>query len=184
MINMQQYDSSMNKSFTKDQTTKFKYAVNFNIFYETTFGEELYVVGSLPELGKWKEYKLKLYWGEGHIWTNKEPLLTNHPFFEYKYTLHGTDGGIQAWESGVNRIACLETLPSSDKTSANMPKLIYIQDVWQEYKIRFTIFDPLYEPGDEMFLSPNPDSGLSNSMQMHRTQYAEEWLTSKYGKPI
>jgi len=64
-----------------------------------------------------------------------------------------------------------------------MPKLIYIQDVWEEYKIRFTIFDPLYEKGDQMFLSPNPDSGISNSLQMERTQYPEEWLMSKYGKP-
>lgn len=92
MVNMQQYDSSMNKSFTKDQTTKFKYAINFNIFYETTFGEEIFVVGSIPELGGWKEYKLKLFWNDGHIWRNKEPLLVNHAFFEYKYTLHGTDG--------------------------------------------------------------------------------------------
>lgn len=34
-----------------------------------------------------------------------------------------------------------------------------------------------------MFLSPNPESGLTDSMQMQRTNYPEEWLTSKYGKP-
>ena len=46
------------------------------------------------------------------------------------------------------------------------------------------MFDPLYEKGDQMFLSPNPASGLTTSIKMERTQHPDEWLISKYGKPI
>lgn len=38
---------------------------------------------------------------------------------------------------------------------------IQIHDIWQEFKVRFTIFDPLYKPDDEMWLKPNPDSGIT-----------------------
>lgn len=44
---MVNYNPSMNKNLTKEQTGKYKYAVNFNIFYETLFGEEVYVLGSI-----------------------------------------------------------------------------------------------------------------------------------------
>ena len=82
----------MNKGLSKSEQGMYKYAINFNIFYETTFGEEVYVIGSIKELGLWKDYKLKLFWNEGHIWRNKEPLLVNHSHFEYKYVIFGTDG--------------------------------------------------------------------------------------------
>ena len=95
LVNMQTYNPRMNKNLTKEETGKFKYAINFNIFYETTFGEEVYVLGSIKELGLWKAYKLKLFWTDNHIWRNKEPLLVNDPYFEYKYALFGTDGELQ-----------------------------------------------------------------------------------------
>lgn len=116
MVNMESYNPNMNKSLTKEQTGKYKYAINFNIFYETTFGEELYVMGSIKELGQWKAYKLKLYWTENHCWRNEEPLLCNDPYFEYKYALFGVDGTLTCWENGINRIADLETLPSQETT--------------------------------------------------------------------
>ena len=92
-----------------------KYAINFNIFYETTPGEEIYVIGSIKELGMWKRLELKLFWNEGHIWRNKEPLLVNHDHFEYKYVKtdegidvsKGIDGFKSTFETGVNRIADL-----------------------------------------------------------------------------
>ena len=69
----------------------FKYAVNFEIYFKTKPGQEIYVLGSIPELGEWKTGILKLYWTEGHIWKNKEPLFINHPYFEYKYALFDLD---------------------------------------------------------------------------------------------
>jgi hypothetical protein len=51
-----------------EQISNGKYAVNFSIFYETKFGEEVWVLGSIKELGQWKEYKIKLFWGDNHCW--------------------------------------------------------------------------------------------------------------------
>lgn len=178
----------MNKNLSKEETGKYKYAINFSVFYETTFGQEIWVLGSIKELGQWKEYKLKLFWSDGHCWINKEPLLVNSPYFEYKYALFGVDGQLEIFENGINRIADLETLPSQDTGTSlkqsGQPKLIYIHDVWETYNIRFTLFDPLYEHGDMMFMVPNPGSGLNSTIQMERTRYEEEWLTAKYGKPV
>ena len=88
------------------------------------------------------------------------------------------------WENGINRIADLETLPHELPSTPNAPKHVFVHDVWEEYKIRFTIFDPLYEKGDQMMLIPEAGSGLSSTYPMHRIESPEEWLLSKYGKPV
>jgi hypothetical protein len=44
------------------------YHVNFKVFYQTIPGESICVLGSIPELGSWKELKCHLKWTEGHIW--------------------------------------------------------------------------------------------------------------------
>lgn len=46
-------------------------------------------------------------------------------------------------------------------------KLVTLNDQWEEYKIRFTVFDPWYEPGDELWFTPNNKSGLKK-LQMSR----------------
>jgi len=106
------------------------------------------------------------------------------PYFEYKFVLFGTEGELQFWEAGINRIADLETLPHEMSSTPNGPKHVFIHDVWEEYKIRFTLFDPLYERGDQMVLIPEAGSGLSNTYPMNRVESPEEWLLSKYGKPV
>lgn len=160
------------------------YAVNFSIFYETKFGEEVWVLGSIKELGLWKEYKIKLYWGDNHCWSTKEPVIVNAPYFEYKYALFGVQGELEFWENGINRIADLETLPFEDATSSSGIKHIFISDVWEEYKLRFTLYDPLYERGDQMVMCPSDNSGLDTTYPMERIDGPEDWLLSKYGKAV
>ena len=104
------------------------------------------------------------------------------------------------WERGVNRIANLEMMTSDidcekqDMDPVETPSgrayyppsyinSIQIHDIWQEFKVRFTIYDPLYQPEDEMWLKPNPDSGIT-AVPMRRTTFPEQWLQSKYGKPV
>jgi len=53
--------------------------------YQTPPGEEIYILGSIPELGDWKDRKCKLTWTEGHVWITAEPILTTAPYFRYKY---------------------------------------------------------------------------------------------------
>ena len=61
-------------------------------------------------------------------------------------------------------------------------KAISLYDVWESYKIRFTLFDPLYSQNDEMWLQTSIESGM-NAIKMERT-IQQQWLTSKYGKPV
>ena len=79
----------------------------FNVFYETQFHESIAVLGSAPELGRWKEYKYHLEWTEGHVWRSKEPFYTNSQFFKYKYILL-KHGKFVKYERGIDRIADLE----------------------------------------------------------------------------
>jgi len=58
------------------------------------FGENIGVVGNIPELGSWKKETafLKMKWTEGHIWETEEPIFISYnpsrpPYFMYKYVL-------------------------------------------------------------------------------------------------
>lgn len=93
------------------------YALHFSIFYETIVGESISVVGNLPELGLWVEYKCHLQWTEGHIWKSVEPIIVNKPYFQYKYVLL-QEGEVSGWEEGVDRIADLDALPQVSNTLA------------------------------------------------------------------
>ena len=45
------------------------YSLTFKIKMETKMGESMSVVGSLNELGRWKDFRVaKMKWTEGHIW--------------------------------------------------------------------------------------------------------------------
>lgn len=47
-----------------------------------------------------------------------EPVVTQHPFFSYKYVLMDKDKTeMVRWESGVDRIADLRLLPEMSKQS-------------------------------------------------------------------
>jgi hypothetical protein len=88
------------------------YSLSLSIFYETIPGESICIVGSIPELGGWKELKAHMTWTEGHIWVLDQPIITNEPFFSYKYVLmDGDKKKVVKWESGIDRIAELRLLP-------------------------------------------------------------------------
>jgi len=90
--------------------------LNLKIFYETNFGEDLYVLGHIEEMGSWKKYKCGLLWTEGHIWVTEKPIITNEPYFAYKYILL-EQGSLKVWETGVNRMADLTILPPGQPLS-------------------------------------------------------------------
>jgi len=37
-------------------------------------GEDLFITGSIPELGLWRNYKCAMKWTPGHIWETVEPI--------------------------------------------------------------------------------------------------------------
>ena len=88
------------------------YQVTFRVNYETKPGETVCVLGSLPELGVWKEFKHHMKWTEGNIWESITPLQTHQFYFQYKYSLLQDKGTRQVdWETGVDRLADLELMP-------------------------------------------------------------------------
>ena len=88
------------------------YRVTFRVQIKVNFGESICVLGSIPELGKWKEYKHHLKWTEGNIWESVSPLTTHSFFFQYKYALLDKNATeLINWEKGIDRLADLEIMP-------------------------------------------------------------------------
>lgn len=86
------------------------YNLTLKIKMETKFGESMSIVGSLPELGKWRDFKVaKMKWTEGHIWVMNIVLPAKSSIFMYKY-VKVVNGNAGTWEQGYNRIADLLSL--------------------------------------------------------------------------
>ena len=64
------------------------YHINLKLKYHTKFGQSICVMGSIPELGEWKQAKCHLKWSEGHFWFTEIPIKTKNSFFMYKYVLY------------------------------------------------------------------------------------------------
>ncbi|GAA3766847.1 carbohydrate-binding module family 20 domain-containing protein [Salinactinospora qingdaonensis] len=80
---------------------------SFEATVETSYGQEVYVVGSLPELGAWDPANgLHLSADTYPVWTATVDLPADTTF-EYKYVKLTTDGTVE-WESGANRSATAE----------------------------------------------------------------------------
>ena len=87
------------------------FSVSFKLHYKTVPGEDLFVVGEIPELGTVGEHKHPLKWTQGHIWVSEIPLLTSQSIFHYKYVLLGVKKEVLNSEQGIHRIADLSLLP-------------------------------------------------------------------------
>ena len=98
--------------------------VCFSVVYQTNWGQNVYVVGDLPQLGEWREHSaIKLRWTEGHVWTTTIRIPPNLPF-HYKYLIKGDDG-FRRWEDGPNRYA----------TAAESP----LENLWEQTKVTLAV---------------------------------------------
>lgn len=86
------------------------FQVVFKLKYVTVPGEDLYVIGDLPQLGSTSELKHSLKWTEGHIWVSEQPLSTSTPYFSYKYVKVDREKKITDQEDGIQRVADLTLL--------------------------------------------------------------------------
>lgn len=77
----------MTNEFGNKGGNRKKFKVLFSVPYETKLGESIAVVGSLKELGRWKDIKVNLTWTEGHVWKLLSPLEVSEQVFSYKYAL-------------------------------------------------------------------------------------------------
>ena len=84
------------------------------VTYKTFYGQELGIVGNIPQLGLWDTSKpLKMKWTSGHIWVAQDIAISefngDSTFFMYKYVLL-QNGKFQFFEKGLDRIADLKLL--------------------------------------------------------------------------
>jgi hypothetical protein len=85
--------------------------IRFSFHYETTWGQKLLIVGSIPELGMWNPFRaVQARWLEGNYWEAIVEVPAPSAF-EYKYVLVSTIGPdndenqgftIQRWEERNN----------------------------------------------------------------------------------
>ena len=101
LINKKKYSGEEEIALTLNQIKKIKFIIQYN----TNFGEEVAILGSIPLLGFWKlEGKFKLKWNEGNIWTGEIDMnKDNMKYFEFKFVIIEKNN-IKIWESGNNNI--------------------------------------------------------------------------------
>ena len=77
----------------------------FSIHYNSTFGEEVYILGSSPKLGMWKlGGALLLKWNQGNLWKGEINIeVDDLQDFEFKFVIV-EKGKIKYWESGDNNV--------------------------------------------------------------------------------
>ena len=110
--------------------------LEFKISYNTQMGEEIGLIGSIKELGNWKEKDyLRMYWNKGNIWNIIiDVSFIEFQYFEYKFILI-SDGNIKEWENGNNRIFnqndYIQTILEKQKYNQ---KISSIEEIDFEYK--------------------------------------------------
>ena len=83
----------------------------FSVNYNSKFGEEVAILGSLAKFGLWElSGALPLKWNEGNIWTG-EIIVEDEDWrnFEFKFIVV-EKGKIKFWESGENNIINFDEL--------------------------------------------------------------------------
>ena len=73
----------------------------FQVSYETFFGQELYLTGAGPLLGCWRAERraLPLRWTEGHIWVINISVYELSDSLSYKFLVK-SGGKVLRWEGG------------------------------------------------------------------------------------
>ena len=114
--------------------------IKFEIKFDTKLGESLAVIGSLNELGLWKENRaLKMEWNPGNIWKSCIYLnnYNNIIDFEYKFIIL-ENGQIKFWEDGNNRKFIVSLITGliephiNNKIKDNELNTIYISNVMNQ----------------------------------------------------
>jgi hypothetical protein len=82
----------------------------FSVPYQTSFGEQIVVVGNVEALGEWDPTKAAVMrWTDGHIWVTtvdlELPPAASGKTLEYKYVLM-SHGRMKCWEECENRSLC------------------------------------------------------------------------------
>ena len=125
----------------------------FQIGYETSPGEEIYIYGDSPDFGSWRHPKFKLRWSKGHIWKADYEMSKSSKNIKFKFVCHSKEH--DKWEEGENRLLSPQNLNGLSKTSDGK----YILDcVWNHFKINFNIHYVPSNPNAYMQVVGSPDA--------------------------
>ena len=110
--------------------------------------------------------------------------MTSQPHFSYKFILlDGENGGEQSlirWERGVDRLCECSLLPAQAGSTHNL-RHIHMDDEWEKFKVRFTVFHPTDQPNDELLVqTENPLEGVK-VIRLQKARHPEKWMFHKYG---
>lgn len=163
------------------------------------------VLGSIPELGKWKQPIHLMDWTAGDLWVSKQPVTLRTFNFNYKYAIFKNNYKDHiGWERGVDRIADLEVIPDDDSSKYDSTtrviddyyeieeyllkkkfnkgistKRIRYYDDWEKYEVSFTILVPREEQVEEVIF--RGDKINCENVVMERMRRPFEWMNVKYG---
>jgi hypothetical protein len=127
-----------------------KYEVKFSIKYQTSPGQNIYILGSITELGNWKESKFRLKWSEGHIWKGKLELPKDKDYFQYKFVCLSDDNKFKRWEEGPDRIF------DKRKMEQDKDRVYKLDCMWEHFSITFHIYYPLSNETEHMQIIGGP----------------------------
>lgn len=144
------HETILSSKSTSTSTSTSSTIATFRIRYALADGEKLYIVGSLPTLGKWNKVHSPLllpHPTDKDIYQVQLTLPSLTDTFHYKYFTR-RPGGERRWEKGSNRLADPSAMPRG--------QLVW-DDRWERIALEFSIHydgsDPLH---DVMHITGDP----------------------------
>jgi hypothetical protein len=116
------------------------YTVYFSIKYETKYGQNLYILGSVPELGNWKKTVAKMKWTTGHVWRLEIKFSGDTRHFEYKFVIGEND--LLQWETCHNRLFSRRHCDNYED--------VHVDALWERFFVKFMIYYPLHNQEEYM----------------------------------
>lgn len=91
--------------------------IQFRLNYETYYGQDVFVVGSVPALGFWDPQKaVPLRWCPGHVWSGDATVSVEDGNIEYKFITKDRNTGSVVWEPGFNHKVEVQNLSTPTTT--------------------------------------------------------------------
>ena len=122
------------------------FTVTFSIKYETKFGQNIYILGGVKELGNWKNKVAKMKWHEGHLWKLKVNFEGDVKGFEYKFAI--SEKETLKWEGGHNRLFSKKNFEDEEH--------IELKAVWERFYVTFMIYFPVKNENEVMQIMGAP----------------------------
>ena len=200
---------------TNERFAGTEYRVTFSINIQLNPGEELGVAGDLPALGLWQDFSLMpMIRQNGNQYISAKPFVTDRFYFQYKYVIVNKNKELIRYEHGVNRIADLECLITSENSArASMSdydmeystlykeasivngkkvKNLRLEDELETFEVKFRVHIPEFHPNAEMkvmmkdtIIKDKTRNYLEgDGYRMFIAPQAYNWLKNKYGQPV